>query len=130
MNVAGNQDVSRKTMRILQNMMHEVNLFFNLLKSMNELSCELEGGLEDIRIVFRAENAPDPRSYNAPTTAEVGVLIVSGDNEESYLEPRNRDIVVRFKGVEGKEGLSQISELSQHYDALHYVLRNLDSFET
>ncbi|CEP14371.1 hypothetical protein [Parasitella parasitica] len=121
MNVAGNQGVSRETMHILQNMMHEVNLFVALLKSMEELSSEREGGLEDIRMVFRAENAPDLRRYNAPTADEAGVLIVSGD-DESDLEPRNRDIVLRFKGVGGNDGLSRINELDQHYDALHYVL--------
>ncbi|GAN02890.1 hypothetical protein MAM1_0030c02339 [Mucor ambiguus] len=91
-------------------MMHEVNPFVDLLKSIEELSSEHEDGLEDIRMVFRAENAPDPKS---------------GDNDESYLEPRNSNTVVRFKGVAGNEGLSRISELNQHY-----VLRNLDTFET
>ncbi|KAG1064434.1 hypothetical protein G6F42_027005 [Rhizopus arrhizus] len=72
-------------------------------------------------MVFRAKNAPDSRRYNALTADEVGVLIVDGD-DQSDLEPRNRDIVLRFKGVEGNEGLSRINELNQHYDALHYVL--------
>ncbi|GAN11726.1 hypothetical protein MAM1_0866c11311 [Mucor ambiguus] len=89
MNVAGSQDVSRDTMHILQTMMHEVNPLVNLLKTIEELSSEREGGLEGIRMVLWAENAPDPRMYNAPPADEVGVLIVSGDDDESYLEPRN-----------------------------------------
>ncbi|GAN11736.1 hypothetical protein MAM1_0874c11321 [Mucor ambiguus] len=130
MNIASNQDFSRETMRLLQSMIHEVNPFVDLFKSMEELCSEREGVLEGIRMVFRAENAPVPRRYNAPTADEVGMLIVSGDYDESDLEPRNRDIVVRFKGVEGNNGLSRISELYQHYDALHYVLQNLDTLET
>ncbi|GAN10277.1 hypothetical protein MAM1_0338c09815 [Mucor ambiguus] len=109
-------------------MMHEVNPFVDLLRSMDELSSEREGGLEDIRMVFRAENAPDPRRHYAPTADKIGVLIVSGDDDESDLEPRNKDIVVRHKCVEGNNGLSRISELNQHYDALHYMLQNLNTF--
>ncbi|GAN10765.1 hypothetical protein MAM1_0398c10313 [Mucor ambiguus] len=103
----------REKMQILQSMMHEVNSFVDCLKSMEELLSEREGGLEYIRMVFRDENAPDPRRYNAPTADGVGELIVSGDDDESELEPRNRDIVVRIKGVEGNNGLSRISEQNQ-----------------
>ncbi|GAN11542.1 hypothetical protein MAM1_0673d11108 [Mucor ambiguus] len=125
-NLRKNNDAENSIQTTNMELMHEVNPFVDLLKSMEELSSEREGGMEDIRMMFRAENAPSSRRYNDPTADEVA----SGDDDECCLEPRNRDIVGRFKGVGGNEGFSRISELSQHYDALHYVLRNLDTFET
>ncbi|GAN06831.1 hypothetical protein MAM1_0137c06321 [Mucor ambiguus] len=77
MNVAGNQDVSREIMRILQNIMHEVNPFDDLLKSMEELSSEREGGLEETRKVFRAENVLDPRRYSIGTNVIIEAIIAT-----------------------------------------------------
>lgn len=43
---------------------------------MEEAAREREGGIENVRMVFRTESAPDPRRYNAPTADELNVLIV------------------------------------------------------
>ncbi|CEP09460.1 hypothetical protein [Parasitella parasitica] len=104
MNVAGNPDVNSATMLSLQTMMHEVNPFVTLFKTMEELSVEQPGGITDIRMIFRAEGTPDARRYNNPSVPEIGVLIV----------------VLRFKGTEN--GLARINEIHQHFDPLQYVL--------
>ncbi|KAI9324736.1 hypothetical protein BD770DRAFT_334960, partial [Pilaira anomala] len=132
MNVAGNPNVTEATMLALQNMMHQVNPFIRYFKTMEEVSREQNesrgissnepmDGINDIRTVFRSENIPDPRRYNAPTTPEIGVLILGGiDNDSVGFEPTNRDIVIRLKGSE--DTVSRIKEVNQFYDPLQYVL--------
>ncbi|CEP09855.1 hypothetical protein [Parasitella parasitica] len=100
-------------------MMHEVNPFVEMFKTMEELSAEQPGGLPDLRMIFRAEGTPDERRYNRPSASEIGVLIVGGDDNDNQ-QPRNRDIVLRLKGP-GNE-LSRINEIHQHFDPLQYVL--------
>jgi len=90
-------------------------------KCMEEVAREQDGGIHDVRMVFRAESAPDPRRYNAPTADEIGVLII-GCDDESDVEPKNRDIVLHLRGQENNDGLFRLSELNQHYDPFHYVL--------
>lgn len=49
LNVSGNRAVSESSMRLfLQQMMHEVNPFVHLFKSMEELNAEQPGGIRDI----------------------------------------------------------------------------------
>ncbi|GAN08484.1 hypothetical protein MAM1_0207c07996 [Mucor ambiguus] len=83
-------------------MMHDISLFVDIFKTMEELSFEQPNGIENIQIIFRAESDTDIRRYNAPTVDEIGVLIV-GDEAEGT-------------------GPHCINELHQHYDLLHYVL--------
>ncbi|KAI9326673.1 hypothetical protein BD770DRAFT_289844, partial [Pilaira anomala] len=128
----GNSNVTETTMLALQNMMHQVNPFVRYFKTMEEVSREQNEsrgissnepmvGINDIRMVFRSENTPDPRRYNAPTAPEIGVLILGGvDNEDMGFEPTNRDIIIRLKGSE--DTLSRIKEFNQFYDPLQYVL--------
>ena len=60
-------------------------------------------------MVFRAENTPDQRRYNAPTTTtEIGVLIVGDGSSNSA--GGSRDIVIR--PTTGGP-LQRISELNQ-----------------
>lgn len=115
MNVAGNPDIEPRTLGVLQEMMHSVNSFSSLFKTMKELSNEQEDRINDIGMIFRAESAPDPRRYNSPAADEIGVLIVGGDDEGS-IESTNRDIVLRFRGT--GSGLERINKLHQHYDPL------------
>ena len=119
MNVAGNSNIEPRTLSVLQEMMHSVNPFIGLFKTMKELSSEQEGSINDIRMIFRAESPPDSRRYNNPTADKIGVLIVGGDDEGS-IEPTNRDIVLRLRGT--GSALERINELHQHYDPLQYVL--------
>ncbi|KAI8640807.1 hypothetical protein BD408DRAFT_347217, partial [Parasitella parasitica] len=121
LNVAGNPDIRPHTMQTLQGMIHDVNPFVDLFKSMEEISGEQPGGIQNIRMIFRAESSPDARRYNAPSADEIGVLIVGGDDESS-IQPCNRDVVLRLKDNLDGDGLQRINELHQHYDPLHYVL--------
>ncbi|CEP14565.1 hypothetical protein [Parasitella parasitica] len=114
MNVAGNRDVSAHTMQSLQNMMHDVNPFLDLFKCMEKINAEQPGGIRDIHMLLRAESGPDARRYNAPSTDEIGVLIVGGEDKSSIL-PCNGDFVLRLKGdVEG-DGLQRAIKLKQFY---------------
>jgi hypothetical protein len=101
--------------------MHSVNpLFIGLFKTMKELSSKQEGGISDIRMIFRVESAFDPRRYNNPAADKVGVLIIGGDDED-IIEPTNRDIILRLRGT--GSGLEHINKLHQHYDdSLQYML--------
>ncbi|GAN05634.1 hypothetical protein MAM1_0097d05106 [Mucor ambiguus] len=83
LNIAGSSDVRPHTIQLLQNMMHDVSLFADIFKTMEELSSEQPNGIKDIRIIFRAESDTDIRRCNAPTVDEIGVLIVGGEDESS-----------------------------------------------
>ncbi|GAN10315.1 hypothetical protein MAM1_0342c09853 [Mucor ambiguus] len=61
LNVTGNSDVRPHTMQF----------------------SEQPNGIENIQFIFRAESDTDIRRYNAPTADEIGVLIVSGEDESS-----------------------------------------------
>jgi len=109
-------------LQLLQNMMHNTNPFVDFFKSMEELSSEQPNGIEDIRMIFRSESDTDICRYNAPTTDEINVWIVGGEDESS-IQLCNRDIVVRLKGAEvGGTGLHHINEFLQRHNPLHYVL--------
>ncbi|KAL7312306.1 hypothetical protein PS15m_012368 [Mucor circinelloides] len=118
LNATGNADVLPQTMQSLQNMMHDVNPFVNLFKTMEELSFERPNGIEDIRMIFRDV---DMCRYNDPAADEIDALIVSSEDESS-IAPCNRDIVLRLRGNAEGDGLQRINELHQHYDPLQYVL--------
>jgi hypothetical protein len=120
MNVAANSEVNSATMSILQGVMHDVNLFLQHFQTMEEMASVQQNGIEDIRMVFRADGVPDPRRYNSPTGSEIGILILGGEREGSDFEPANCDIVIRLKGPGNT--ISRINELNQFYDPLQYVL--------
>ena len=71
-------------------MMHSVNLLFiGLFKTIKELSSKQEGGISDIRMIFRVESAPGPRRYNNPTADKIGVSIkiaLSPQTETLFLD--------------------------------------------
>lgn len=71
-------------------------------------------------MILRSEGSPDARRYNRPTTLEIGVLIVGGDDGGSNGQPKNRDIVLHLKGP-GND-LTRINEIHQRFDPLQYVL--------
>ncbi|CEP07869.1 hypothetical protein [Parasitella parasitica] len=73
MNVIENPDVNSAIMLNLQTMMHEVKSFVALFKTMEELSAEQPGGINDTRMIFRAEGTADARRYNSPSASEIGI---------------------------------------------------------
>ncbi|GAN06957.1 hypothetical protein MAM1_0142c06447 [Mucor ambiguus] len=83
LNIVGSSDVRPHIMRLLQNTMHNISLFVNIFKAMEELSSEQLNGIENIQIIFRAKSDTDTLHYNAPTADEIGVLIVGGKDESS-----------------------------------------------
>ncbi|GAN11713.1 conserved hypothetical protein [Mucor ambiguus] len=83
LNVAGNSGVRPHAMQLLQNMMHDISLFVEIFKIMEELSSEQPNSIENIQIIFRAESDMDIRRYNAPAADKIGVLIVSGEDQSS-----------------------------------------------
>lgn len=119
--------VSITTLNLL---MHRVNPFVEVYKSMSQIANEQRGvpndeanqegiaSLENIKLVFRAEGVPDRRRYNRPTQeSEIGVIIVGGgSDDEAPLS--GRDIVVHFQD----SSTDRVSAMNQFYDPLHYVL--------
>ncbi|CEP19326.1 hypothetical protein [Parasitella parasitica] len=101
-------------------MMHEANPFVRSFKTMRELAEEQLRGIPEIRMTLRAEITPDPRRYNTPIAAIIGVLIIGWDDAQGNEQTGNRDIVLRLRGP-GNE-LTRINEIHQHYDPLHNVL--------
>ena len=104
-------NLTQATLAMLQEMMHNVSPFVTFFKNTAEVVRE-SGGAADVRLLLRAEGSPDPRRYNPPTADEIGLLM------SDTMTASNRDIVIRTRTDE----LEHISELHQHYDALHYVL--------
>lgn len=121
------QHVSITTLENLQNLMHEINPYARDFKTMAQLDRETPGGLSDVSMVFRAENTPDPRRYNAPTTStEIGVLIVGADGSRDPDQSTFRDILIRLNNTSNSQQQSNqfqtINEINQHYDPMQYVL--------
>ena len=109
--VAGHE-IRADTLEELPGMMHRVNPFIpQFITAAERIQ---NGEIGDVAMVINAENTPDPRRYNAPNEAEIGILIVENDN----VEANHRDIVLRARSHE----LQFISEMHRLYDALHYVL--------
>ena len=125
-NAAAKSKLNTSTMLAFQDMMHEIIPFVEYFKTMADMhveNCQSSSDTinGDIRMIFKAENTPDSRRYNAPTAAEIDVFIVGGDGDRrSETEPTNPDIVVRLK--EDENTLSHIKETNQFCDPLQYVL--------
>jgi hypothetical protein len=48
-------------------------------------------------MVFKSENTPDPRRYNAPTNStEIGILILESGSRDS-TETAHRNVVLRLR---------------------------------
>ncbi|KAI9313416.1 hypothetical protein BX666DRAFT_1864358 [Dichotomocladium elegans] len=109
-----NAHLRRETLEELQDMMHRISPLLQSFKSMAEIA-RSDGDFRDVAMIIRAENTPDPRQYNRPNDAEIGIFIVENPDHEDI---GNRDIVIRTRSNE----LQQISEMHRFYDALHYVL--------
>lgn len=75
-------------------------------------------------MIFRSENTPDRRRYNAPThSTEIGVLIIGSEEGRDSLKPTNHDIVIRLRNEDGiQENLVSSNEIHQHYDPMQYVM--------
>ena len=73
-----------------------------------------QGGT-DVRMIIRADGAPDPRRYNAPTAPEVAIIMPGDGYSEGVA---SRDIVLHAR----TGGLQRITECNCAYDSLHYVL--------
>ncbi|KAI9321382.1 hypothetical protein BX666DRAFT_2118233 [Dichotomocladium elegans] len=80
---ARNAHLRRETLEELQDMMHRTSP--SLLD------------FRDVAMIIRAENTPDPRRYNRPNVAEIGMFIVDNPCHE---DTGNRDIVIRTRNNE------------------------------
>ena len=69
-----------------------------------------KGGV-DVRMTIRADGAPDPRRYNAPTAPEIAVIMPGDGYTEGVA---TRDIVLHAR----TGGLKLITETNCAYDSL------------
>lgn len=93
----------------LQELLHQHNQLIHLFKTALE-----QMPSDDHKIVIRPDKTPPgehSRRFNAPTIADVAVVIV-GENLQS------RDIVLHRRS----ENLQRVSETHRSYDALQYPL--------
>ncbi len=98
-------------MQSLQTMLHECNPYASIYQTAME---RLQGGAVELSFCLLNDRRTDLRPYNAPTTDEVGALMVEGDVDEVNA----RDIVIR-----STNGYFQrVSPLHSAYAPLHYVL--------
>ena len=124
------RNVELATLERLQKMMHRVDPFIAVFKDMTQIATEqrvnlnnndgTEGiaSLENLKLIFRAEEVPDRRRYNRPTGgSQVAAIIVGGDNDDNAAT-NSRDIVVQYQD----SSVTRVSESNQFYDPLHYVL--------
>ena len=90
-------------------MLHQHNLLTRSFKQAAELDTS-----SDYRIVLHSDKLPmgeHTRRYNAPTSAEVAVLLVGQEHEQ-------REIVLQYQD----NTIKPISETNRAYDALQYPL--------
>ena len=102
-------------LRPLQDMLHTTHKHVSIFKS-NLERLQAEQHLHNHKIVIRPDKAPiaeHPRTFNAPETNEVAVLIV-GQNSDIT----NRDIVLQ----QHDNRLQRVNEIHPWYDALQYPL--------
>ena len=85
-----------------------VSYFIHAVDLMKE-----QGGI-DIRMVIRADGAPDPRRYNLPTAPEIAVLLPGSGYSDVVA---NRDIVLHAYGG----SIKNITGTHCAIDSLHYV---------
>ncbi len=96
-------------------MLHACNPYASIYQIVVE---RLQGGAVELNFRLVNDRRTDLRHYNAPTTDEVGALMVGGDVDEADA----RDIVMR-----SSNGYFQhVSPLHSAYAPLHYVLLFLD----
>jgi hypothetical protein len=104
-------DLNRDTRQSLQTMLHVCNPYVSIYQTAAE---RLQGGAIELNIRLMNDRRTDLRRYGAPTTTEVGTLMVGGDVDEAYA----CDIVIR-----STNGYFQrVSPLHSAYAPLHYVL--------
>ena len=97
------------TVQALQTMLHAVNPYIQGFKCAID---RLSG--PDMRVVIRADKRPageHERRYNAPTTDDVGIIVVGEQCER-------RDIVLETRS----NSLKRVAETHRSYDALQYPL--------
>jgi hypothetical protein len=121
MNIFGDGSLDEQVLRTLQDLLHVHNPLVQIYKYAGEvLRDELEKPVTlQLRMLDSANK--DPRTYNAPTANEIGILIVGMDEEE--YQPR--DIVLHHRSLNRENnyrGLKRIDELSSLYLPLRYVL--------
>jgi hypothetical protein len=108
-------DLNRDTMQSLQTMLHACNPYAKIYQMAAE---QLQREAVELSLRLVNNRCTDLRHYNAPTTDEVGALMVGGDVDEADA----RDIVIR-----STNGYFQrVSPLYSAYAPLHYILLFLD----
>ncbi len=110
-----NTEYGNEIIRELQMWLINNNVLVKQFKNAYEISKEKE--IAEVSIILRADIRPSDahtRTYNAPTTNEISIIIPETGNENVF----NRDIVLSTR--EGK--LMHIHETHAMYDPLQYVL--------
>jgi hypothetical protein len=67
-------------MQLLQTMLHECNPYTSIYQTTMEW---LQGEVVELSLRLLNDRRTDLRHYNAPTTDEVGTLMVGGDVDEA-----------------------------------------------
>lgn len=121
MNVFGDNGLDAQILGLLQEILQQHNPLVQIYKQAGEvLLAETDKPVTlQLRMLDTANK--DPRTYNAPTVDEIGILIV-GMEEEEY---QPRDIVLHHRSLNpdnNYRGLKYIDELSSLYLPLRYVL--------
>jgi len=79
--------LNRDIMQLLQTMLHECNPYTSIYQTTMEW---LQGEVVELSLRLLNDRRTDLRHYNAPTTDEVGTLMVGGDVDEANA----RDIII------------------------------------
>jgi hypothetical protein len=103
--------LTRDIMQSLQTMLHECNPYASIYQTAME---RLQGGAVELSLRLLNDRHTNLRRSNAPTTNEVGALMVGGNVDEVNA----RDIVIR--SINGY--FQRVSPLHSTYAPLHYVL--------
>jgi len=110
--IYGNGNLNQDILRCLQDMLQRVNPYYETFKTAIERMQNVEG--LHLHLTSFDSRRHDPRRYNLPTAAEVGVIMVGDGSETTEV----RDIIIEKRSGQ----LQRISELHSGYLPLRFPL--------
>jgi hypothetical protein len=118
--VLRNENLSLHTMRVLQQIMCDYNVYTRIYRHAYEILQMYNA--PDYTVNLCVLPGHDPRRYNLPTADEVGVILP----ERNDFQGDFRDIIIHLRpqhfGEGGNLQLQRINEGHAAYSPLHYVL--------
>ncbi len=111
-------NMERKTLKELQDTMHENNPF--VLEYLKAAEVIEQNPSQDVHLVLKASGTPDPRRYNLPTGNDIAIVIP----QVGTKAPTYRDVILYKSAADHPKGYTtvRINEMHPLYDPTAYPL--------